>query len=43
MRDQPPYHFDAWLGLAGYSLLVDEVTAQDRDDQVKWASYVAPA
>ena len=31
------------LVLAGYSLHVDSVAAQSRDDQVKWASYVAPA
>src|SRR5437660_5228354 len=30
------------LVLAGYLHFVDRVTGQERDDQVKWASYVAP-
>src|SRR5262249_42398829 len=42
MRDRRRIFSMLALVLAGYSLVVDRVAAQACDDQVKWASYVAP-
>ncbi len=42
MRDRRQITSMLGLVLTGFSLLVAKVAGQDRDDQVRWASYVAP-